>query len=170
VYVYADPVAKKSQAIPAPLRDMLTGYENGEDMVQVQLGSWQNLQHLCSPLRTQVFVHEQKVPAEMEWDEADEVSTHAVAYDEAGQVIATGRLLPDGHIGRMAVRKSARGQGIGSEVLAALLQEAKHRQFHVLVLHAQTHAVDFYTKHGFQIEGDEFLEAGIPHRRMTLKL
>jgi predicted GNAT family N-acyltransferase len=110
------------------------------------------------------------VPIELEWDEADEVSTHAVAYDEAGQVIATGRLLPDGHIGRMAVRKSARGKGIGSEVLAALLEEAKHRRFHELVLHAQTHAIDFYFKHGFQIEGDEFLEAGIPHRRMTLTL
>jgi predicted GNAT family N-acyltransferase len=133
-------------------------------------GDWDSLRDHAQSLRVEVFVVEQGVPVELEWDEADEVSTHAVAYDEAGQVIATGRLLPDGHIGRMAVRKSARGQGIGSEVLAALLQEAKHRQFHVLVLHAQTHAVDFYTMHGFQIEGDEFLEAGIPHRRMTLKL
>ena len=133
-------------------------------------GVWDSLRDHAQSLRVEVFVVEQGVPIELEWDEADEVSTHAVAYDEAGQVIATGRLLPDGHIGRMAVRKSARGQGIGSEVLAALLQEAKHRQFHALVLHAQTHAVDFYTKHGFQIEGDEFLEAGIPHRRMTLKL
>jgi predicted GNAT family N-acyltransferase len=133
-------------------------------------GDWDSLRDHAQSLRVEVFVVEQGVPFELEWDEADEVSTHAVAYDEAGQVVATGRLLPDGHIGRMAVRKSARGQGIGSEVLAALLQEAKHRQIHVLVLHAQTHAVDFYTKHGFQIEGDEFLEAGIPHRRMTLKL
>ena len=133
-------------------------------------GDWDSLRDHAQSLRLEVFVVEQGVPIELEWDEADEVSTHAVAYDEAGQVVATGRLLPDGHIGRMAVRKSARGQGIGSEVLAALLQEAKHRQIHVLVLHAQTHAVDFYTKHGFQIEGDEFLEAGIPHRRMTLKL
>lgn len=133
-------------------------------------GDWDSVRDHAQSLRVEVFVVEQGVPIELEWDEADEVSTHAVAYDEAGQVIATGRLLPDGHIGRMAVRKSARGQGIGSEVLAALLQEAKHRQFHALVLHAQTHAVDFYTKHGFQIEGDEFLEAGIPHRRMTLEL
>ena len=85
-------------------------------------------------------------------------------------MIATGRLLPDGHIGRMAVRKSARGKGIGSEVLAALLKEAKREQFNELVLHAQTHALAFYTNHGFQIEGDEFLEAGIPHYRMRLKL
>ena len=133
-------------------------------------GDWDSLRDHAQSLRVEVFVVEQGVPVELEWDEADEVSTHAVAYDEAGQVVATGRLLPDGHIGRMAVRKSARGRGIGSKVLAALLQEAKHRLFHVLVLHAQTHAIDFYTRHGFQIEGDEFLEAGIPHRRMTLKL
>jgi predicted GNAT family N-acyltransferase len=70
----------------------------------------------------------------------------------------------------MAVRKSARGQGIGSQVLSALLHEAKRQQFQELVLHAQTHAIEFYARHGFQIEGDEFLEAGIPHRRMTLRV
>jgi predicted GNAT family N-acyltransferase len=138
--------------------------------LNIVTGDWDSLRDHAQSLRVEVFVVEQGVPIELEWDEADEVSTHAVAYDEAGQVIATGRLLPDGHIGRMAVRKSARGKGIGSEVLAALLEEAKRRRFHELVLHAQTHAIDFYSKHGFQIEGDEFLEAGIPHRRMTLTL
>jgi predicted GNAT family N-acyltransferase len=138
--------------------------------LNIVTGDWDSLRDHAQSLRVEVFVVEQGVPIELEWDEADEVSTHAVAYDEAGQVIATGRLLPDGHIGRMAVRKSARGKGIGSEVLAALLEEAKRRRFHELVLHAQTHAIDFYIKHGFQIEGDEFLEAGIPHRRMTLTL
>ena len=138
--------------------------------LNIVTGDWDSLRDHAQSLRVEVFVFEQGVPIELEWDEADEVSTHAVAYDEAGQVIATGRLLPDGHIGRMAVRKSARGKGIGSEVLAALLEEAKRRRFHELVLHAQTHAIDFYSKHGFQIEGDEFLEAGIPHRRMTLTL
>ena len=138
--------------------------------LNIVTGDWDSLRDHAQSLRVEVFVVEQGVPIELEWDEADEVSTHAVAYDEAGQVIATGRLLPDGHIGRMAVRKSARGKGIGSEVLAALLEEAQRRRFHELVLHAQTHAIDFYIKHGFQIEGDEFLEAGIPHRRMTLTL
>ena len=133
-------------------------------------GDWDSVRDHAQELRVEVFVVEQGVPIELEWDEADDVSTHAVAYDEAGQVIATGRLLPDGHIGRMAVRKSARGKGIGSEVLAALLKEAKREQFNELVLHAQTHALAFYTNHGFQIEGDEFLEAGIPHYRMRLKL
>ena len=133
-------------------------------------GDWDSLRDHAQTLRVEVFVVEQGVPIELEWDEADEVSTHAVAYDEAGQVIATGRLLPDGHIGRMAVRKSARGRGIGGQVLRALLDEAKRLGYSELVLHAQTHAIDFYFKHEFQIEGDEFLEAGIPHRRMTLTL
>ena len=129
-------------------------------------GDWDSLRDHAQSLRVEVFVVEQGVPIELEWDEADEVSTHAVAYDEAGQVIATGRLLPDGHIGRMAVRKSARGKGIGGQVLRALLDEAKRLGYSELVLHAQIHAVDFYLRHGFEILGEEFMEAGIPHQKM----
>mgnify|MGYP003339035247 FL=1 len=136
--------------------------------LHIVTGDWDSLRDHAQALRVEVFVVEQGVPVELEWDEADEVSTHTVAYDQSGQAVATGRLLPDGHIGRMAVRKSARGQGIGTQVLSALLHEAKRQQFQKLVLHAQTHAIEFYAKHGFQSEGDEFLEAGIPHRRMTL--
>ena len=138
--------------------------------LHIVTGDWDSLRDHAQALRVEVFVVEQGVPVELEWDEADEVSTHTVAYDQSGQAVATGRLLPDGHIGRMAVRKSARGQGIGTQVLSALLHEAKRQQFRELVLHAQTHAIEFYAKHGFQIEGDEFLEAGIPHRRMTLRV
>ena len=138
--------------------------------LQIVTGDWDSLRDHAQALRVEVFVVEQGVPVELEWDEADEVSTHTVAYDQSGQAVATGRLLPDGHIGRMAVRKSARGQGIGTQVLSALLHEAKRQQFQKLVLHAQTHAIEFYARHGFQIEGDEFLEAGIPHRRMTLRV
>ena len=138
--------------------------------LQIVTGDWDSLRDHAQALRVEVFVVEQGVPVELEWDEADEVSTHTVAYDQSGQAVATGRLLPDGHIGRMAVRKSARGQGIGTQVLSALLHEARRQQFQELVLHAQTHAIEFYAKHGFQIEGDEFSEAGIPHRRMTLRV
>ena len=133
-------------------------------------GDWDSLRDHAQSLRVEVFVYEQGVPIELEWDEADEVSTHAVAYDEAGQVIATGRLLPDGHIGRMAVRKSARGQGIGARVLSALLQEAQRLGHCELFLHAQTHALGFYQRYGFEIKDEEFLEAGIPHQRMVLTL
>ncbi len=138
--------------------------------ISIVTGDWDSLREHAQALRIEVFVVEQGVPVELEWDEADEVSTHAVAYDEEGQPVATGRLLPDGHIGRMAVRKSARGQGIGAQVLRALLEEAKRLGYPELVLHAQTHAASFYLRHGFALRGEEFIEAGIPHRLMTLTL
>jgi YbgC/YbaW family acyl-CoA thioester hydrolase len=174
VYVYADPVAKKSQAIPAPLRDMLTGYENGEDMVQVQLGTWQDLQHLTSPLRTQVFVHEQKVPAEMEWDEADGTAVHGVVLNRMGLPLATGRLLQHApglaRIGRMAVKKQMRGGDLGQRVLHALMQAAKDRGDHEVVLHAQCSAEGFYKRSGFVPQGAIFEEAGIAHIEMVRRL
>ena len=174
VYVYADPVAKKSQAIPAPLRDMLTGYENGEDMVQVQLGTWQDLQHLTSPLRTQVFVHEQKVPAEMEWDEADGAALHGVVLNRMGLPLATGRLLQHApgvaRIGRMAVKKQMRGGDLGQRVLHALMQAAKDRGDHQVVLHAQCSAEGFYKRSEFVPHGTIFEEAGIAHIEMVRAL
>ena len=174
VYVYADPVAKKSLAIPAPLRDMLTGYENGEDMVQVRLGSWQDLQHLSSPLRTAVFVHEQKVPADMEWDEADATAVHGVVLNRMGLPLATGRLLQHapgvGRIGRMAVKKQMRGSALGQRVLHALMQAAKSRGDHQVVLHAQCSAEGFYKRSGFVPQGDIFEEAGIAHIEMVRAL
>jgi len=121
-------------------------------------------------VRIEVFVIEQNVPAELEWDEGDEVSTHAVAYDEQGQPVATGRLLPDGHIGRMAVSQSLRGQGIGKQVLMALLDHARQDGHSELVLHAQTHAIPFYEQQGFVPEGEEFIEADMPHRLMRRRL
>lgn len=133
-------------------------------------GDWDTLRDHAQALRMAVFVVEQGVPIELEWDEADEVSTHAVAYDESGAPVATGRLLPDGHIGRMAVLRSQRGSGIGSQVLRALLDEARRQGHRSLVLHAQTHAIAFYTRHGFAVRGEEFMEAGIPHREMVIRL
>jgi len=94
------------------------------------------------------------------------VSIHAVVYGEDNQPIATGRLLPDGHIGRMAVQKALRGTGIGRFLLTSLLHEAQRLGHTTLVLHAQTYAVGFYLRHGFQPEGSEFMEAGIPHMLM----
>ena len=138
--------------------------------ISIAIGDWDSVREHAQALRIEVFVVEQGVPVELEWDEADEVSIHAVAYDEEGQPVATGRLLPDGHIGRMAVRKSARGQGIGDEVLRCLLDEARRLGHQELVLHAQTHAAGFYARHGFTRVGDEFMEAGIPHHRMVLRI
>lgn len=138
--------------------------------LRIVTGDWNSLREDAQRVRIEVFVIEQNVPIELEWDEGDDVSIHAVAYDEQEQAVATGRLLPDGHIGRMAVIHSLRGQGLGRQVLQALLTQAREEGHGELVLHAQTHAVDFYRQQGFTVEGEEFLEADIPHRLMRLKL
>jgi YbgC/YbaW family acyl-CoA thioester hydrolase len=174
VYVYADPVAKKSQPIPAPLRDMLEGFERGEDMVQLHLGSWHDFQTQASPLRTEVFVQEQKVPAELEWDEADATALHAVALNRMGFCLATGRLIQHApgvaRIGRMAVKKQMRGSGLGRRVLHALIDAARHRGDTQVILHAQCSAETFYKRSGFVTHGAVFEEAGIAHIEMVLTL
>lgn len=118
------------------------------------------------PLRVTVFVVEQGVPMEMERDDFDPASRHALATDASGSAIATGRLLPDGHIGRLAVRASLRGHGVGSAVLAALVAEARRLGLREVVLHAQVQAQAFYARNGFEAEGATFMEAGIAHRLM----
>jgi len=140
------------------------------DDCRIELGSWAMLGKEARAVRTEVFLVEQKVPVELEWDDMDEVSVHAIARDAAGQVLGTGRLLPDGHIGRMAVLSHARGQGVGSAILAALIQAARQRDFHEVRLNAQTHAQGFYARFGFEREGEEFPDAGIPHIHMRCRL
>jgi len=174
VYVYADPVAKKSQAVPPALREMIEAYERGEDMVQLHLGNWHDLQKLASPLRTEVFVHEQKVPAELEWDEADNTALHCVAVNRMGMVLATGRLLEHApgvaRIGRMAVKKQMRGTDLGRRVLQALMDAARERGDRQVVLHAQCSAEGFYRRSGFAPHGSVFEEAGIAHIEMVREL
>lgn len=116
-------------------------------------------------VREEVFVREQRVPLELEWDEMDEACVHVIAEAE-GRPIGTGRLLPDGHIGRMAVLAAWRGRGVGRALLEELLAEALKLGMPGIVLHAQTHARAFYERQGFRVEGGEFMEAGIPHVRM----
>jgi predicted GNAT family N-acyltransferase len=136
---------------------------------RLTLGDWVRQRNDAYAVRHEVFVIEQKVPAELELDEMDEVSLHALVHDEEGTALATGRLLPDGHIGRMAVRAEARGQGIGSAILQALMAAARQRGDRVVLLSAQVHAEPFYARFGFEREGDEYMEAGIPHVRMRHK-
>ncbi|MFJ3314713.1 GNAT family N-acetyltransferase [Herbaspirillum huttiense] len=138
--------------------------------MKITTGSWEQLREQAQPIRFEVFVDEQKVPAEIELDEMDPHCVHAVAYDDAGQPLATGRLLPDGHIGRMAVRKAGRGQGVGGAVLQALIAAARARGDAEVILNAQVHAEGFYQRHGFAREGEQFMEAGIPHITMRARL
>jgi YbgC/YbaW family acyl-CoA thioester hydrolase len=174
VYVYANPVAKKSQSVPPALRDLLEAYERGEDMVQLHLGSWHDLQKLASPLRTEVFVDEQKVPAEMEWDDDDATALHCVAVNRMGLPLATGRLLQHApgvaRIGRMAVKKQMRGSDLGRRILHALMDAARARGDQQVLLHAQCSAEGFYKRSGFEPHGAIFEEAGITHIEMVRPL
>ena len=142
------------------------------------MGSWAELGEDARAVRIAVFVVEQNIPAEEEWDEWDAVSLHAVARDKTGQPIGTGRLLPPafdadkstGHIGRMAVLKNARQAGVGGAILQALMRAAPAQGCTAIVLHAQSYVASFYARHGFVAAGAEFLEVGIPHVRMRAAL
>ena len=125
---------------------------------------------LSRPVREQVFIVEQNVPRELEWDEWDAPSDHALACDAAGSAIGTARLLPDGRIGRMAVLRAYRRRGVGAALMAALLVRARERELSSVTLHAQTQATGFYRRFGFSERGGTFWEAGIPHVKMQLSL
>ena len=132
---------------------------------KIKTATWPDDQSTLKAIRFEVFVEEQKVPAEEEIDAHDPVSIHAIAWTE-GKAAGCGRLLPDGHIGRMAVRKPYRGLGVGAFVLQHLIDRARQRGDHEVVLSAQTHAMGFYEKFGFKVEGGEYLDCNIPHRDM----
>jgi len=138
-------------------------------MLRIALLSWDDARAHAAPIRFAVFVEEQGVPREIELDEQDPHCVHAVAYQDEIPV-ATGRLLPNGHIGRMAVLKEWRGRGIGSFLLKNLVQKARERGDKKIALSAQVHAAQFYKAHGFVEEGGEYLEAGILHQAMRLEL
>jgi len=139
---------------------------NDSSDIQLVIGDWATLQHDATAVRHEVFVIEQQVPIELELDEMDAVCVHVVAYDVDNQPVGTARLLPDAHIGRMAVRAPARSHGLGSRLLQALMQQAQARGDRVVRLNAQLQAESFYARHGYEREGDEFLDAGIPHIAM----
>ena len=128
---------------------------------------WATGKEALGAVRFKVFVEEQHVPEDEEWDAQDATSRHVLAAAPDGTPIGTGRLLRDGHIGRMAVLKEWRGRGVGSALMARLLLLAREARHEVVRLHAQTHALGFYEKLGFVAEGEEFMEANIPHFVMT---
>lgn len=124
-----------------------------------------------SEIRKQVFVIEQGVPLALELDEFDAQAMHFVALSGPDdRAVATARLLENGHIGRMAVLQPFRKQSIGQKLLETIIDEATNLGHATLFLNAQTTAVGFYEKAGFQAEGEVFMDAGIEHVRMSLKL
>jgi predicted GNAT family N-acyltransferase len=138
-------------------------------MLRIELLPWAKARVHAAPIRFAVFVEEQGVPLDIELDYQDVLSVHALVFDRE-RPVATGRLLPDGHIGRMAVLKDWRRRGIGALMLNSLMQRAKERGYTEVALSAQVKAVPFYRAHGFTPEGDEYLEAGIKHQAMKRRL
>lgn len=128
--------------------------------------SWSDAAEPAGAVRREVFVEEQHVPEDLEWDGIDPVCRHVLARDAEGRAIGTGRLLPDGHIGRMAVLRTYRGKKVGRALLERLIGIAAARGDRIVVLNAQTHTVDFYRRSGFEVTSGEFLDAGIPHVEM----
>jgi YbgC/YbaW family acyl-CoA thioester hydrolase len=171
VYVFADPSSQTSKPVPDALRRVLAGFEAGEAMLQVKTGDWATLGADASKVRTAVFVQEQGIPMEMEWDEADNTAVHAVAYNGLGQGIATGRLVTQaagvGKIGRMAVHRVLRGSRVGGEILNTLMAVARQRGDREVMLYAQRSAEGFYQRLGFAPRGEPFEEVGIPHIEMV---
>ncbi|PZO20839.1 MAG: 4-hydroxybenzoyl-CoA thioesterase [Burkholderiales bacterium] len=174
IYVFADPATQKSRPVPSVLRDILSGFEAGEAVTEVRVGDWSTLGTDAQRLRTAVFVEEQRIPKELEWDAADATAVHAVAYNRLGRPLATGRLLAHepgtSKIGRMAVDRTLRGGRLGRDVLQALTETARERGDAEVVLHAQRSAEGFYARLGYTVLGDPFEEAGIPHVTMFKRL
>ena len=172
--MFADPSTRRSQPVPEALRAVMLGFEAGESMVDVQVGGWEQLGAPAGAIRSEVFVQEQKIPADLEWDAADAECVHAVAYNRLGVPLATGRLLEHvpgvAKIGRMAVVRSMRGSQIGRHVLDALMAQARRRGDREVLLHAQASAIGFYLRAGFTPRGPRFEEAGIDHQEMVRAL
>ena len=135
----------------------------------IQAVSWQTHAIQLKAVREQVFVQEQQVPLELEWDGLDEAAQHLLALNNTGEAIGCARLLGDGSIGRMAVLKPWRGLGVGSALLNKAVAVYRQQNMQNVTLSAQIHAVPFYEKAGFEVCGKPYLDANILHVDMRLK-
>jgi len=142
---------------------------NRDGDMTVRLVEWSAAEAALRAIRYAVFVVEQHVPEDLEWDDMDARSTHALALAD-GSPIGCGRLLPTGYIGRMAVLAPWRNQGVGAALLVALVDLARERGHERAILNAQVRAMPFYARHGFVPTGEQFDEAGIDHRVMACAL
>ncbi len=136
----------------------------------VRITDWQRDAGQLRRVRETVFINEQAIAAALEWDDDDARSAHALAEDREGCAIGCARLLPDGHIGRVAVLREWRGHGVGDALMRCLLEVARGRGLRRVALHSQTHACAFYRRHGFVATGGVYDEAGIPHQTMAREL
>ncbi|ERH50686.1 Predicted N-acyltransferase, GNAT family [Pseudomonas sp. NFACC19-2] len=134
--------------------------------ISVRVADWHRDNAELRRIRDSVFVAEQSVPPELEWDAEDTDAVHFLA-EEGDYPVGTARLLPDGHIGRVSVLKDWRGLKVGEKLMQAVIAEAEKRGLHQQMLTAQVHATPFYERLGFRIVSDEYLDAGIPHVDMV---
>ena len=141
-----------------------------EIAMEIRSATWDEDEQAIREVRTAVFVEEQEVPVELDFDGLDGSSLHVLAVAPDGRSVGTARMLEDGHIGRMAVLKEWRGRGVGTRMLEALLAQAVGMGLRCVFLHSQDHAVPFYARLGFVKVGDCFMDAGIPHYRMDKTL
>ena len=175
VYVFADPASQRSRAVPAPLRALFAAYEAGERLTDVQLGPWSQLAEPARAVRSAVFIEEQGIAHDEEWDALDADAVHAVVFNRLGVPVGTGRLLREpqagtARIGRMAVDRTLRGAGVGRQVIEALQQAAAGRGDRRVVLSAQRSAEGFYRRLGYAPVGQPYDEVGIPHIGMQRDL
>jgi predicted GNAT family N-acyltransferase len=136
----------------------------------VSMICWHDGEPLLKSIREAVFIREQGVPAELEWDGLDESCRHALAISHQGDAIGCGRMLANGHIGRIAVMPQWRKKKVGTAVMEALLNYARAQDYKQVDVDAQTYAVPFYRGFEFVERGDVFRDAGLPHIKMSLKL
>ncbi len=137
---------------------------------RVELVEWHRAGPGIRAIRETVFIHEQGVPVDLEWDGLDSSCAHVLAWNDCGEAIGTARMQPSGTIGRMAVLKDWRGRGVGRALLETLLDLAVRQGLPHVTLSAQTHALGFYERAGFRVTGEPFMDAGIPHRKMEKEL
>lgn len=137
--------------------------------LKIVSGSWEKLAQDAKKIREAVFIQEQHIAPEDEWDAEDAISTHFVAYLQ-DQPVATARLLKNHSIGRVAVLRLARGTGIGQKIMQTVIDQAKAEQRKFVKLSSQVHAIGFYQNLGFDVQGEEYLDCGIPHIDMYLSL
>lgn len=135
--------------------------------IRIRRTRWAADQEKLAALRRKVFIEEQHVPEDLEWDEYDEPSTHFLAETAGGVPVGCIRLIPSGQISRLCVLDERRSEGIGRALLETVIAEARASGLREIFLHAQTHATSFYESAGFSVDGGIFVEAGIPHRLMV---
>lgn len=138
--------------------------------IEIEQTSWKNSSEVLSAIRLAVFVEEQQVPLREEIDQFDTDAIHWLAYGPDDKAMATGRLLNNGQVGRMAVLQEYRDRGVGSSLMRNIIRFAIREEMEQLFLNSQIKAVPFYEGFGFVAKGDPFMDAGIPHKYMQLNL